>query len=138
MLLSIEYLGHRISAQGLQPMDRKVEAVKAAPAPTDLTQLKSFLGLINYYCKFLPNLSSTLSPLYSLLRKNTRWKWGPEQQKAFDTAKSQLTSDRILEHYDPDKPIVLACDASRRSTFAQVREWSGEADRIYLSFPRSG
>ena len=93
-------------------MDRKVEAVKAAPAPTDLTQLKSFLGLINYYCKFLPNLFTTLSPLYSLLRKNTRWKWGPEQQKAFDTAKSQLTSDRILEHYDPDKPIILACDAS--------------------------
>ena len=93
-------------------MDRKVEAVKVAPAPTDLTQLKSFLGLINYYYKFLPNLSTTLFPLYSVLRKNTRWKWGPEQQKAFDTAKSQLTSDCILEHYDPDKPIFLACDAS--------------------------
>ncbi len=66
MLPSVEYLGHRISEKGLQPTNKKVEVIKSAPAPTDLTQLKSFLGLINYYCKFLPNLSNTLSPLYKV------------------------------------------------------------------------
>lgn len=112
MLKSVEYLGHRISAQGLQATEKKVQAVKSAPAPTDLQQLKSFLGLINYYSKFLPNLSGNLSPLYRLLQKKARWEWGPEQQKAFETTKSQLSSDRVLVHYDPDKPIILACDAS--------------------------
>lgn len=112
MLKSVEYLGHRISSQGLQPTDRKVQAVKTAPAPTNLMQLKSFLGLINYYGKFLPNLSATLSPLYRLLPNKARWEWGPDQQKAFETTKSQLSLDRVLVHYDPDKPIILACDAS--------------------------
>ena len=112
MLKSLEYLGHRISGKGLQPTDKKVKAVRAAPAPTNLTQLKSFLGLINYYCKFMPNLSNTLSPLYRLLQKGTRWQWGKEQQDAFETAKSQLTTDRVLVHYDPTKSIILACDAS--------------------------
>ncbi len=93
MLTSVEYLGHRISEKGLQPTNKKVEAIKSAPAPTDLTQLKSFWGLINYYCKFLPNLSDILSPLYRLIQKKARWQWGDEQQKAFEIAKSQLTTD---------------------------------------------
>ena len=63
LLPAVEYLGHKISAQGLQPTDFKVQAIKNAPAPTNVSQLKSFLGLVNYYCKFLPNLSNTLAPL---------------------------------------------------------------------------
>ncbi len=110
MLRSIDYLGHRISEKGLQPTDKKVKAIQSAPAPKDLIQLKSFLGLVNYYCKFLPNLSGTLSPLYRLL--HTQWEWGDKQQQAFKAARRQLTTDRILVHYDPSKPIVLACDAS--------------------------
>ena len=63
LLPAVEYLGHKISAYGLQPTDFKVQAIKNAPAPMDVSQLKSFLGLVNYYCKFLPNLSNTLAPL---------------------------------------------------------------------------
>ena len=112
MLPSVEYLGHRISEAGLQPTNKKVHAIQAAPPPTNQSQLKSFLGLINYYCKFLPNLSHTLSPLYRLLQTRATWEWGEEQQAAFDAAKAQLTADRILAHYDQSKPIILACDAS--------------------------
>ena len=86
--------------------------IHEAPAPKDVSQLKSFLGLLNYYCKFLPNLSTTLAPLYKLLQKKTNWQWGPEQQAAFDKAKQSLTSDSLLVQYDPDKDLVLACDAS--------------------------
>jgi len=113
MLQSVEYLGHSISENGLEPTSKKVKAIQSAPAPTDLTQLKSFLGLINYYCKFLPNIADTLYPLYRLLQKKVQWKWGMEQQKTFKSAKSQqLTTNRILVHYDPSKPIIMACDAS--------------------------
>ena len=112
MLPEVEYLGHRISAKGLHPTDEKIKALKDAPTPTSVAQLKSFLGLLNYYCKFLPNLSTTLAPLYKLLQAKVSWTWGPEQQKAFAIAKSALTSDRVLVHYDPDRELVLACDAS--------------------------
>ena len=65
-------LGFRISEAGLQPTAEKTDAIRRAPTPTDVSQLKSFLGLINYYGKFLPNLSTVLFPLYSLLLKETK------------------------------------------------------------------
>ena len=68
--------------------------------------------MVNYYGKFLPDLSTLLSPLYRLLQKEHKWTREKEQQEAFDEVKSLLTSDRILVHYDPDKQLVLACDAS--------------------------
>ena len=71
MLSSIDYLGHRISADGLQPTKEKVRAISEAPAPLNVTQLRSFLGVVNYYSKFLPNLSTMLVPFYKLLRKQT-------------------------------------------------------------------
>lgn len=112
MLPAVEYLGHRITAQGLQPTDEKVQAIKNAPAPTNVSQLKSFLGSLNYYGKFLPNLSSTLAPLYRLLQQQTRWCWEKAQQEAFQKAKASLTSESLLVHYDPDKELILACHAS--------------------------
>lgn len=60
----VTYLGHKVSKEGIQPMDDKVEAITNAPSPTNVSELKSYLGLINYYQKFLPNLSSLLAPLH--------------------------------------------------------------------------
>ena len=112
MLPSIQYLGHVISAEGIQPSREKVRALLEAPAPTNTQQLRSFLGAVNYYRKFLPNLSSGLAPLNKLLQKEVKWTWGKEQKTAFNEAQQQLTSNRVLAHYDPQKPLVLSCDAS--------------------------
>ena len=112
MVPSVEYLGHQISTKGIQPTEDKVRAIKDAPVPTDVTQLRSFVGLVNYYGKFLPNLSSVLAPLYILLQKGSKWKWGAQQDKAFSAVKSQLTSECLLTHFDPQKPLIIACDAS--------------------------
>ena len=68
--------------------------------------------MLNYYGKFLPNLSTHLAPLYGLLQKNSRWMWGPVQKKAFQNAKSMLTSSKVLTHYDTTKPLIPSCDAS--------------------------
>ena len=73
MLQEVEYLGHRISKNGLHPTIEKARAISDIPTPTNVTQLKSFLGIVNYYSKFLPSLSSTLALLYRLLQKRTRW-----------------------------------------------------------------
>jgi len=112
MLPSVEYLGFQISAKGLQPTSEKVRAVQNAPAPTDVSQLKSFVGLVNYYVKFLPDLSHVLAPLYRLLQKSAKWVWEEQQQKVFKEVKSMLTSDCLLAHFDPTEDLILACDAS--------------------------
>ena len=109
---SVEYLGHRITSKGIVPTEDKVRAIKNAPAPENVPQLRSFLGLVNYYSKFFPQLATLLAPLHKLLQKKTTWLWGPEQQKSFEEAKSLLTSSSLLVHFDPDRSLVLSCDAS--------------------------
>ena len=86
-----------------------------AREPKCVTELKSFLGLLTYYSCFLPNMASTLTPLYALLKKSTPWRWGSTEREAFEAAKKLLTSDQVLAHYDPSLPLVLACDASAYS-----------------------
>ena len=83
-------------------MQEEVHAIAEAPAPHNVTQFHLFLGLINYYGKFLPNLATILAPLHRLLMKDATWTWGPEQQKAFQKAESQLTSPCLLVCVDPD------------------------------------
>ena len=89
-----------------------MKAVQEAPAPTSVTELKAYLGLLNFYGKFIPNLSTELEPLYQLLRKNQRWKWHTEQIRAFERSKTLLQSATVLVHYDPNKKLTISCDAS--------------------------
>ena len=112
LLPSVEYLGHTISETGLQTAESKVDAIVNAPAPMNVTELRSFLGLVNYYGKFLPNLATLLSPLYALLQKRRPWKWAAEQAKTFRDVKALLQSSRVLVHFDDSLPLVLETDAS--------------------------
>jgi len=84
-------------------MGEKIHAIVRAPAPNNVSQLKAFLGMLNYYAKFLPNISSRLAPLYRLLQKQVSWAWSTEQQQAFQEAKEALISAKVLVHYDPSK-----------------------------------
>ena len=83
-----------------------------APPPTAKQELQSFLGILTYNAKFLPNLSHDLHPLNQLLRKNTAWVQKSKQQRAFETAKQLLSQDPALAHYDVKQHIKLYCDAS--------------------------
>ena len=112
MQKSVEYLGHVVSQEGIKPMMNKIQAIRDAKTPTNVTELKSFLGLANYYGKFVPDLSSMLHPLYARLHKATPWSWDEECAEAFTEVKTQLSSECVLVHYDASKPIVLSTDAS--------------------------
>ena len=112
MATSVQYLGHVIDAEGLHPLEDKVEAVQQAPAPENVSELRSYLGLLSYYSKFLPQLASTLAPLYALLHSGTPWKWTKSEEAAFQTSKTALLSSKVLVHFDPSQEIVLSCDAS--------------------------
>ena len=109
---SVVYLGHRIDTQGLHPITDKVLAVQKAPSPCNVSELQSYLGLLSYYAKFLPNLSTHLAPLYKLLKNEKPWSWEKEQETAFTESKKLLTSSQLLVHFDPTLDICLACDAS--------------------------
>ena len=109
---SVDYLGHRVDAEGLRPLPDKVEAIEKAPLPQDVHQLRSFLGLLSYYRKFLPNLAAILQPLNDLLQKGKKWCWTAECSEAVKTARQLLTTSNVLVHYDPTLPLKLAADAS--------------------------
>ena len=75
MQSSLKYLGHLIDPEGIHPLHDKVKVIKTAPTPNDAAQLRSSLGLVNYYQKFLPNLSDNLYLLHRLLQKDIKWAW---------------------------------------------------------------
>ena len=89
----------------------KVCALADAAKPWRVAELRLFLGLLNYYGKFHPNLAARATPLYDLLRKNSVRVWNKTQRVAFQSVKKLLQSYNVLVHFDPEKQLILACDA---------------------------
>ena len=112
MCKAVEYLGYRIDSEGLHTLDSKVNAILKAPHPRNVQELRSFLGLIHYYGKFLSNLSTLLHPLNELLKNESQWNWSRQCEIAFTEAKKLLAVAPVLAHYNPFLPIHLAGDAS--------------------------
>ena len=106
----VTYLGHRINRIGLQPTEEKMQAIVQTKTPTCVSELKSLLGMVTYYQKFIPNLSSVCAPLYTLLQKNKTWCWIKDCEEAHNKLKQALSSDSLLVHYDPRKPLLLSTD----------------------------
>ena len=92
---AVTYLGYRIDSEGLHPTEQKLKAVQLAPEPTNVTELKAYLGLLTYYGRFLPHLPSVLAPLYVLLQTDILWKWTPTEQEAFKRSKELLLSSTV-------------------------------------------
>ena len=112
LMLQVDYLGHIIDQHELHPTKEKMKAIREAPQPHNANELRSFLGIINYYGKFMPNVSTKLASLYGLLQKEAKWQCGSKQAKPFQDAKNALQDDTLLVHYDSFIRLVLACDAS--------------------------
>jgi len=108
----VNYLGFVVSEQGVHTDPAKVAAIVDAAEPADVSQLQSFLGLVNFYSRFIPNSSQLMFPLNQLLQKGVKWEWSEQCKKSFEDIKSVLSSSSVLAHYDPSKPLVLECDAS--------------------------
>ena len=125
----MQYLGNVIGADGLHAIDAKIEAIVNAPSPKNVTELRSYLGLLNYYGRFIPNLASLVHPLNKLLRHNMTWRWTKSCQDAFKSTKEKIVSPNVLVHYDMVRPLRLTADASAYgSTWSvQVAAASSEA-----------
>jgi transposase InsO family protein len=109
---SVTYLGHRIDADGIHPTDERLRAIRDIALPTNQRQLRSFLGAVNYYAKFIPQLQTRCASLHRLIKKDARWEWTEADTRVFTELKNRLATSDTLVHYDEDKELVLATDAS--------------------------
>ncbi|XP_052753094.1 uncharacterized protein K02A2.6-like [Galleria mellonella] len=115
---SVTFLGHKIDKNGLHPTSERVEAIKKMPTPTNVAELRSFLGSITYYGRFIDNLHVRCAPLYRHLKKNQKWEWTIEDTQITNDLKNTLTSNETLAHYDESKPIYVSSDASDKGVGA--------------------
>ena len=111
---SLEFLGHQLGKGLIQPRLKKVEAIQQAARPQTKRQLRSFLGLANYYRKFVPNFAAIAVPLTDLTKKGepNTLQWGEAQENAFRCLKAKLADTPILHLPDVDRPFILRTDAS--------------------------
>ena len=112
MQKSIKYLGHVFDASCLRPDPDKVEAILKAPQPQNREKLESFLGMVQYYGRHVPELSTLSGPLNELRRNNVVFKRTPKQHSSFEKLKTELARQRVLTHFDDKRELFLATDAS--------------------------
>ena len=121
----IKFLGHVVSAQGIQTMDEKCKAVQEFPQPRKLRDVRAFLGLCSYYCKFIKDFAKIAAPLTDLTKREVAFQWSDECEKAFRTLKQKLVNPPILAYPDYQKEYLLYTDASSTAVgmvLAQVQD----------------
>ena len=126
----IQYLGHLISQDGIQPLPEKLESIRDMPAPRNPKEIKQFLGLAGYYHKFVPRFLDLSRPLTWLTHKDVLFEWTKECQAVFQMLKDALCEHPILRYPDPAKPYVLFMDASKYAWAGVLTQAYDEVDEL--------
>jgi hypothetical protein len=125
----MEYLGHDLTTEGIQPTPRLVKAVADFPRPRDAAEVRRFVALAGYYRRFLPSFGARMSPLTKLLRKASERRWGSEQEEAFAWAKAGLSRRPVLVYPNYQLPFKLTTDASKAGLGAVLFLDQGHGDQ---------
>ena len=115
---SIEFLGHQVSTNGIAPLESKVSAVRNFPQPSTVKELQQFLGMLNFYHRFVPHVAEILVPLHAALagrKRFTALQWTPVMESAFLQAKNALADATLLVHPSENAPTALTVDASQQA-----------------------
>lgn len=120
------FLGYIVSADGLKHDPDKTRAVQKLKEPTNTTEVRRFLGMVNRLGKFIPNLTEKDKPLRDLLSKENQWYWGPEHQKTLNRLKQELSTSPVLQLYDPNIPLRISTDVSSYRLRAVMLQKTGE------------
>jgi len=126
----VTFLGHVVSARGIEPDPAKLSCIASWPEPKCLTECRSFLGLASYYKNFVENFGELARALYELTRKGTPFVWDARCCQAFETLKSRLCSAPVLATPVPDGDFVLDVDASTHGAGASIPEWRAAGNWI--------
>ena len=108
----IRFLGHIIDGNGVSPDPRKTKSIKEMCIPTNIRELRRFMGMVNHLNKFSPNLAEISHPLRELLSPQKEWIWTSSHMDAFQKVKAEISSPRNLAHYDVEKETKISADAS--------------------------
>lgn len=123
-LSEIEYLGHTLAHNIVKPLLSNADAISQLPRPTNVKQVRQFCGKVNYYRKFIPNVSKILSPINQLTCKNQTFNWTDQCQEAFDNVKRSMSASPVLQLYDPSKTCYLYVDACKYGIGAVLKQAS--------------
>lgn len=108
----LEFYGYVFSANGISADSQKVDAIKIAEIPKNVSEVRSFLGMTNYVGRFITNYSTITAPLRDLTKYNVNLEWVKNQQESFEILKRDLTSDKVMAYFDATKQTVMIVDAS--------------------------
>ena len=111
-LTEVMYLGHVLTTKGVKVDEKKIDVVKNYPVPKSVKDVRSFLGYVGYYRKFVRNFAAIASPLHALLKKENTFQWTNECQEAFENLRTAMTTTPVLMYADMSKPFILTTDAS--------------------------
>ena len=134
----VQYLGHLISGEGIEPLPEKLESLRDMPQPKNPTEIKQFLGLAGYYRKFVPRFADIARPLNALTKKDVPFEWTPICEASFKLLKESLMSGPILKYPDPNKPYSLYTDASKYAwacVLTQPYEYEDKGKIFTISHP---
>ena len=134
----IQYLGHLISGEGIEPVPEKLESIEKMPAPTTPKEIKQFLGLTGYYRKFVPRFADIARPLTAITKKDVEFVWTKKCQTSFEILKEALMKEPILVYPDPELPYILFTDASKyawAAVLTQAYDYDKKNKEITINHP---
>ena len=126
----VKFLGSMVSADGIEPDPDKIQAIVDWPQPTNLTELRAFVGLANYYRRHIEGFSNIAKPLSDLTKKNRPFFWGDDQQQAFETLKNRLVNYPVLAPPIEDGKYIVDTDASNFAMGAVLQQEQNGVNRV--------
>ncbi len=130
----LEFLGHTLSKNGIKPISNKLKEILEFSVPTNVTQVRSFMGLLNYYRRFIPHCSTIATPLHRLTRKNVPFFWCTSAQQAFEELKRSINNCVELSLPDFSKPFLIYCDASKHGVGSALCQEKDDGSLAIISF----
>lgn len=106
----VEFFGYKVSDKGIQPLIK--DSLLSIQKPTNTSEVRSYIGMVNFISRFIPNFSTTMAPISKLLSNDTPFEWGAEQDDSFDKILQEIRDPRILQHFDYRKATEVITDAS--------------------------
>ena len=118
----VDFCGHRLTKDGVAPLQSAIRAVVDAPHPTDLKELRSFIGTTAWFSRFIPAYSTVVQPLTVMLKKDVPFEWGPAAEHAFNSIKSLISSSPVMMPFSPALDTIVTTDASDRGAGAVLTQ----------------
>jgi len=132
----ISFLGHMVSAAGIDPQEEKIQSIQDWPVPKCVRDVRAFFGLASYYRKFVQNFASIAEPLSALTKKSVRFSWSPEAQQAFERLKGALAETVTLADPQPNQTFILDTDTSDVAVGAILSTTVNKVERPIAFFSR--